>query len=138
MATRPIKITGSSTTTQKLILDYPKLKAHSGDTIRWIVHPNSGVDSIEVIKEKSGYNDIWSTKPQHNNHWTGVIKAGVPCDYDYEYEITWKKDDHFYKHDPKITVNPSGFSPFKLLIAIVSIILGFFSWQLLRRKMNEK
>ena len=107
MATLPIRIIGSNTTTQELELDFPDLQARSNDEIRWIVHPQSGVDSIEAIKEKSGYDNIWSTEPKKNNHWTGEIKDGVPNDYEYEYEIIWKKNGRNYTHDPKITVNPS-------------------------------
>ena len=107
MATRPISITGSNTSTGDLELDYPNLPAYSGDTILWKIHPKSGVDSIELIKEKSGSNDIWSTRPQNNNHWKGEIKAGVPNDYEYNYEIKWKKDGRSYLCDPKISVNPT-------------------------------
>ncbi|MBA2499236.1 MAG: hypothetical protein H0V30_05870 [Chitinophagaceae bacterium] len=107
MPTRPIRITGCNATTQELELDFPNIKASSNDTILWKIHPQSGVDSIEEIKEKNGYDNIWSTEPKNNNSWKGVIKDGVPKDYEYEYEITWRKDNRNYTHDPKITVNPS-------------------------------
>jgi hypothetical protein len=108
-ARRPIKIIGSNTSTGRLKLDRPCLKAWSGDTVLWIIHPHSGVDSIEGIDEKSGIDDIWLTRPQNHNHWTGVIKQGVEEDYDYEYEIKWKSkvDGRIYTHDPIIRVNPS-------------------------------
>ena len=107
MATRPINITGSNPSTGDLDLDYPNLEAYSGDTILWKIHPKSGVDSIEVIREKTGSNDIWSTRPQNGNHWNGKIKDGVPGNYEYNYEIAWKKDDQVYLYDPIISVNPS-------------------------------
>lgn len=64
MPTLPIRIIGSNTTTQELELDFPNLKAGSNDTIRWILHPKSGVDAIEAIKEKSSYENIWSVEPK--------------------------------------------------------------------------
>lgn len=106
MPTRPIRILGSNTTTQELELDFPNLQARSNDEIRWIIHPQSGVDSIEAIKEKSGYDNIWSTEPKRNNQWKGVIKTDVPVAYEYEYEITWKRGNSSYLYDPKISVNP--------------------------------
>ena len=106
MATRPISVTGSNTSTGDLDLDYPNLEAYSGDTILWKIHPKSGVDSIEVIREKTGSNDIWSTRPQNGNHWKGKIKDGVPNNYEYNYEIGWTKDGQQYLFDPKISVNP--------------------------------
>jgi len=107
MSTRPISVTGSNTSTGELDLDFPNLEAFSGDTILWKIHPKSGVDTIEVIREKTGSTDIWSTRPQNGNHWKGIIKDGVPENYEYNYEIAWKKDGQEYLFDPKISVNPS-------------------------------
>ena len=107
MSTRPISVTGSNTSTGELDLDFPNLEAFSGDTILWKIHPKSGVDTIEVIREKTGSDNIWSTRPQNGNHWKGIIKDGVQENYEYNYEIAWKKDGQEYLFDPKISVNPS-------------------------------
>src|SRR5688572_26545624 len=114
MATRPISITGSNTSTGELDLDFPNLEAFSGDTILWKIHPKSGVDSIEIIREKTGSDDIWSTRPQNGNHWNGKIKDGVRATMNIIMRLPGRKTTNFiytmllfplirpYKHSTKI------------------------------------
>lgn len=59
---------------------------------------------------------------------------------DWEYSIHWiDNDGNNHIHDPIISIKPSTSNNLvKLLIALVTIILGFFSFKLLQKKMNRK
>ncbi|MBA2562416.1 MAG: hypothetical protein H0V14_05785 [Chitinophagaceae bacterium] len=109
MPTRVIRITGSNPSDGSLTLDYPNLETDRGDTVLW-QYQQSGVYSITLIKEKSSTSKIWSKSPQkRGNNWTGDI-SDVATDYaEYEYSIFWKASENGpeYKHDPKISINPS-------------------------------
>jgi len=134
MATRPIKITAGNTTTQELTLDYPNREAFSGDAVLWIKQ-TSDVGSIEEIKEKTGCMNVWTTRPQGSNNWRGIIKSGVPQNYEYEYYIKWKKGNQTYTHDPKITINPARKNPLPVLVAgVVAAIAGVVIFQMFLRK----
>jgi hypothetical protein len=108
----------------KLILDEPELDAESGDTVQWVVLGNSGVDRIEQITEKDGFNDVWITRPIGRNNWRGTL-INVDQLYTYEYNIFWKKGNNTYKHDPKISINPTKKS--KNLLIIIITFLGLSS-----------
>ncbi len=118
-------------------------KAKKGRTIKWKIKDTSNVTSILNIQLKDNTTDIFSRLPYKDDEDGRKWKAEIDEDADdyaeCEYSITWLGDDgKTNTHDPKITVMPSGFAPLKLLIALVTIFLGFFSWQLLRRKINRK
>jgi hypothetical protein len=92
----------------RLKLDKPKLKAFSGDKIKWEID-TSDVESIEGITEKKGIKNVWKQRPSRDNEWEGIVDANAPKNYIYKYNISWKKKNKgkSYTHDPKIAINPS-------------------------------
>jgi hypothetical protein len=117
-----IKILGCNPSNGNLRLDKPCLKANSGDTVQWIRLGNSGVDSIQDIREKDGINDVWTTRPLGQNNWKGEIISNVPHDYDYDYNITWKKGTVTYVYDPKISINPTSTYSNKIFITLITLL----------------
>ncbi len=146
MATK-IFIKHGNTNTHELSL-YPMgtVGVDKWKRVVWSIDPDANVDKFKIVKKDDSAEIFWDLDPPPSNHTKeggGRVHGLARDNAVYEYSIHWRhkgqanhEPDHIF--DPKITVNPSGFSPFKLLIAIVAIILGFFSLQLLRRKMNRK
>jgi hypothetical protein len=118
-----ITILGCDTSNGKLIIDKPELEAFSTDTVKWEISPLSEVESIEEISEKIGPNNVWKNLPLKTNKWKGKIRRRVRRNYNYEYNIKWKKKNNptIYTHDPKISINPSKKSK-NLLITLITFL----------------
>ncbi len=144
MPTRPIKITGSNSSTGSLKLsDHGHTVATPGDTILWQIGRHSGVDSITLIEEKKSSYDIFSRDPEpQGRNWTGEISSTAPGGAEYRYSIYWKASENgpVKKHDPIISIRPS-FSPIirviKLIIKVFLIlfVISLFFW---RKKKSSK
>jgi hypothetical protein len=93
---------------KRLRLDNKRLKARSGDKVKWKIS-TSEVESIEGITEKKGIINVWEQRPSIENQWEGIVDANAPKNYIYKYNISWKKKNNgkSYTHDPKISINPS-------------------------------
>ena len=112
-----IQILGSDTSTGDLLLKENggnRTNAQQGDRIMWIIHPDSGVDSIIAITIKTGSTDVFITGDPHklgsSENWQGEIKKfpiAEPGTYiDEFYDIVWKDSaGNEYTHDPQIRVN---------------------------------
>jgi hypothetical protein len=119
--------------------------AKTDEEVHWIVATNQ-VSYINAIKWKpiAGSTDVFSSNPpsplnNQKKNWKGIVNSNANFSV-YVYGIEWKKpDDATLKNfDPIISVNPTGFNPEKLLIALVSVLLGLFTLKLLRTKRNKK
>ena len=154
MATHRIKILHGDPVSGCLTLDRPHITVKTTNKVKWKIESGSGVDSIVDILDKSGYTDVWSTRPKNNNSWEGKIKSkhDMPTPYEYKYSIRWKAAGGQTPpdHDPKITINPaliefpdSDNPPFleeKWLVPLAISVLAVTAVALifLRKKKNKK
>ena len=109
-ATRPIKIEKINDDGTLVLSDHGNTTASRGDTILWIIGPNSGVFSIEKIHHESG-DSIFITEPGkqpgESSSWSGTIKQDlkIPSEQTYCIHYTTTKSGPVIKHDPKIQVD---------------------------------
>ncbi|MDX1629341.1 MAG: hypothetical protein R3345_11615 [Fulvivirga sp.] len=90
---------------------------NTGDTVKWELAENSGIDKINGInvnETKSGRKsvDIWETKPKNtdssHNTYSGLIKSGLDNSEKFNgYTIKYKTSDGDKEKDPGITQPPS-------------------------------
>jgi len=134
MPTRPIKITGSNVTTEKLELDdHDHTIADPGDTILWQIGKRSGVFSIS-IRPKTGAAKIWANPPRaQGNVWSGDISPTAPLGAMYDYSIFWRAfaggpEMHY---DPIISIRPTLRRKFKgrrfKLVGLLLSLMAFLS-----------
>jgi hypothetical protein len=145
MATRVIAIMKGYPDGKLKLSDRGHTIAKRGDTILWQIDPDSEVDCIISIQEKSGSTNIFPIPPHaQGNNWTGDISSTVPDCTIYVYSITWSNGSVTHVFDPIISIKPSKISliePSKFsLIVLVTFVLGLFGTSLLfwRKKKSSK
>ncbi len=79
------------------------------EVVNWIVHPNSGVDSITAIPPKSGSVDVFIKGDPHplgsSKNWQGRIQD-LKVYTEEDYNIVWKDNSgKVHTYDPKLKVN---------------------------------
>lgn len=86
------------------------------EVVTWIVHPDSGVESITAIPVKPDSTNVFTTGPcqlGNSKNWQGRIRTDFkrkskdePEQIVEEYDIKWKDSDgEEYTYDPKLKVN---------------------------------
>ena len=105
-----IQILGSDPSTGNLTMsDNGHSDVSRGDQVTWIVHPNSGVNSLTGITVKTGSTNVFGTGPcpiGNSSNWRGKILDTLIIPIDEDYNIYWDDTtgtNHCY--DPKLTVN---------------------------------
>lgn len=83
--------------------------ASRGDTVQWIIGPNSGVRSITGVQDNSSV-DIFSPDPGPvggSSNWRGQINSSLPIPSEETYTINFLpvSGNEEYSFDPKIQVN---------------------------------
>jgi hypothetical protein len=140
-----ILILGGDTSTHELKLsDEGYTEETKGGKIKWKIKDDETiVKSIVSFGLKDGTKDIFKGKngkypeKEDDKKWKAKIAEDVSVGDICKYSIEWKDNKGIsHTHDPIISIKPSTFSPLKLLVAIVSIILVFFSFKFLQ-KMNK-
>lgn len=120
MATWTITITQSDAATGNLTLSPAgALEVSPGDTVVWVIGPNSGVASITGIVEKPGPNhDVFDPDPAPvagSTNWSGVINPNFSSATEEAYSINWSTAAAGWLNqgggqpksfDPIIKVNP--------------------------------
>lgn len=111
-ADRPITILGNLAD-DRLDLDHEKLDVNRGDTVTWIIGPNSQVQSITAINPNTGEPgsiDVFvpgDPKPLgSSSNWRGTVSAGIPAGSKEIYTIQYTRANGMQgKADPIIQVN---------------------------------
>jgi hypothetical protein len=77
--------------------------AQNDDVIKWKLIPNSGIDSLDGINDKSG--NVFCPNPSKNQDgsWQGVVKAPEGAIENYLVEYTFHGVQ--YNHDPQVQVH---------------------------------
>ena len=137
MPIHQIKIIEGDPSSGKLKLsDGGDSRVNTRDTVTWILDPGTEVDSITAIKRKKFSLGIFKTGPEAqtgSSNWIGGVN-GIPY-VTYNYSISWKGTDGLnHVHDPKISVKPTGFALFKIILMVVGIFFGLFSLKFLHKK----
>lgn len=95
---------------------------NENEVVTWIIHPDSGVESITAIPVKPGSTNIFTTGPGRlgrSKNWQGRIGKGFRDSgvkfleeksgekfIQEEYSIVWKDSDGAeYLFDPKLRIN---------------------------------
>lgn len=110
MPVRPITILGINADNTLQLSDNGNTTASRGDTIQWIIGPNSGVGSISSIHDTSAI-DIFSPDPQkqpgNSTMWQGTINPNLSIPAAESYCIYYTKvgSNLVYTQDPIIRVN---------------------------------
>ncbi len=148
-----IKIRASNTSTQRLDLDFPHRRANRGDTIRWKIMPQSGVDKIVLIGEKPGSENIFSGRGGKlpsvvtqgdgaGSDWEAIISEEASECAIYIYGITWGKGVNNYEYDPIISINPSTGLLKDFISPLFGIIVGGLAtlifWLMDRKKLKTE
>ena len=110
MANRPITILAINPDNSLELSDRGRTEANSGDTVTWIIGPNSGVASITSIAEKPGSPDVFNPDPAPlggSSNWQGTIRQ-VSESTEEEYNISYTKESGggVFTFDPVIRANP--------------------------------
>jgi hypothetical protein len=111
MANHPITIQGIDPASNDLILsDRGRTTARPGDTVTWIIDPQSGVASITDIAEKPGSPDVFNPDPAPlggSPNWQGTIRpTDTPTEEEYNISYTKASGGGVFVYDPIIQVNP--------------------------------
>lgn len=143
MANLVIRITGSNASTGWLKLpNNGYTRAKRLDSITWQIGNHSGVYSIEAIEEKkSSYNIFELEHPyRQGGHWKGDIKGSAPDYVEYRYNIYWKASQNgpVLKHDPIISIRPSGMQLTKIILLILTALFGIFTFRNWQQKNKRR
>ncbi len=82
-----------------------------GDTVTWIISPNSGVGSILSITDDPGSTDVFDPDPAPvggSSNYRGTVNPNIAKGSLENYTICWKTPSGSTPpcYDPKIQVNP--------------------------------
>ncbi len=109
-----IKIEGGDTESDTLTLrdddngPATVFKIGKGKKIKWLLHPNAVVKTIDNVYAKTGSPNVFSNGPArdgHSQNWTGRIDPDVQSGTVEEYNIDWTDaDGNKHTYDPKIQV----------------------------------
>jgi hypothetical protein len=88
--------------------DQGKTEVDPGDTVTWIIHPQSGVNEITGIINNSEIN-IFSEGPSrvgNSKNWRGTVDPDVRRGSEEDYDIAYTKNGSSTSRmfDPKISV----------------------------------
>jgi hypothetical protein len=107
----PIAILGIAPDNSLILSDKGQTNVDPGDTVTWLLGPNSGVESITAITKKEDSTNVFKPEPAPvggSKNWAGTVDPFVPKGSEELYNILWKADgeDVINIFDPKIQVNP--------------------------------
>lgn len=140
-----ITIIDSKPVTGELTLsDQGHTRAQRKETILWKLGPNCGVKTISNIypKKSPPSNNIFSELPHRagsSDNWKAVVHKKAHLYADYNYSIFWipKNSDQIKEHDPKISVKPTTFNLFKLILIVLSSIFSIFLFTEFFKRVNR-
>lgn len=110
MANRPINIEGINADNSLQMSDRGRTTARPGDTVTWMIDPQSGVESITAIAEKPNSPNVFDPDPApvgDSSNWQGTVRQ-VDTRTEEEYTISYTKTNGggTFEFDPIIQVNP--------------------------------
>lgn len=110
MPNRPIHIEGIEANGDLKLSDHGQTNVDRGDTVTWIIRPQSGVQKINKIV-KSGGVEVFSIIPApvgNSGNWRGTISSTIFGGSEEKYDIHYTRDGgtQIEIFDPKIIVNP--------------------------------
>ena len=108
MANRPITIEGIDPNGQLILSDRGNTIVDPGDTVTWLISPQSGVKEITAIINNSEVN-IFSEGPSkigNSKNWRGTVDPNVARGSEEDYDIAYTKNGSSGSQlfDPKISV----------------------------------
>jgi plastocyanin len=109
MANNTINILGINTDGTLNIVPPNEITVKPGDTVTWIINPNSGVASITGITDNSTINvfSIGPAQMPNSLNWQGTISSDITQPTFEYYTIAFTTSSGENKRfDPKISVNP--------------------------------
>ena len=110
MANRPITIEGIGADGRLNLSDHGITHVDPGDSVTWIIGPNSGISAITGITN-SGPTDVFAPKDPAplagSSNWQGTVNPKVPRGSEENYLIHFIKEEGNEpgSFDPKIQVN---------------------------------
>lgn len=109
MMTAIILLEGDTSNGDLVLSDKGVSYVKKNEVVTWIIHPNSGVESITAIPVKPGSTNVFTTGPSqlgNSKNWQGRIRNDVRVKTEEEYNIEWKDSDgNDYTFDPKLKIN---------------------------------
>jgi len=110
MPNRPIHIEGIEANGDLILSDHGQTNVDRGDTVTWIIQPQSGVQEINKIVKSAGV-EVFSIIPAlvgNSGNWRGTISLTIPGGSEEKYDIHYTRNGgtQIEIFDPKIMVNP--------------------------------
>ncbi len=105
-----IQIEGVNPDNSLILSDRGHTNVDPGDTVTWLIKPNSGVHAITGITKKEHSINVFISGPNqvgNSNNWVGIVDPTIPKGSEEEYNILWTAASGGEVHvfDPKIQIN---------------------------------
>ena len=106
----PITIEGIAPDNSLILSDKGHTNVEPGDTVTWLIKPNSGVKAIAGISKKENSVNVFISGPNqvgNSNNWRGTVDPDIPRGSVEDYNILWTATSGggVQVFDPKIQVN---------------------------------
>lgn len=110
MMTAIILLEGDTSNGDLVLSDKGKSYVKKNEVVTWIIHPDSGVESITAMTVKPGSTNVFTKRPSklgNSKNWQGRIRNDVKGKTEEEYNIEWKDSNgKEYTFDPVLVINP--------------------------------